>query len=85
MIFLGDLASPNQLCTKLLIRDMASTGLFQRETMVVNLEGVLQKSNEIDSFWKVYNHESVVNLKDVCDKLICSLANNHLSDYPENI
>ena len=85
MIFLGDLSIPNQHCSDLLIRDMKRIELFRDETIVVNLEGVLSPCDSTDSFWKVYNFRSAIEIKDVSRSVVCSLANNHTYDYPENI
>lgn len=85
MIICGDLSTPNAECTQKLIDDMKSSGVFQGQTILANLEGVIQKDENTNSFWKVYNHESVLNLKSVGERLIFSIANNHTYDYPDRI
>ena len=85
MIICGDLSTPNSRCTQILINDMKNSGIFKNHTILVNLEGVIQKDENTDSFWKVYNHSSVINLKDVSDGLLFSIANNHTYDYPKAI
>lgn len=85
MIFCGDLSVPNASCGKNLLDAMIESRIFKDETVVINLEGVLKENNPSDTFWKVYNDKSVVELKQCCKKLIFNLANNHLYDYPLDI
>lgn len=85
MIICGDLSSPNSSCTEALVKAMKETKIFQDEVVLLNLEGVLKPEVPQDTFWKVYNHGSVIDLKSTCKKLIFSLANNHTYDYPEEI
>lgn len=85
MLFLGDMSIPDPECGQRLISDMKSSGLFRNQTVIVNLEGVLQRENPKETFWKVYNDRSAVMLKDVCGQIIFGLANNHTYDYPEQI
>lgn len=85
MLFLGDMSIPNSECGQRLIADMKNCGVFAGQTIVVNLEGVLQQNNPKDTFWKVYNDRSAVELKDICKQVIFGLANNHTYDYPGQI
>jgi poly-gamma-glutamate synthesis protein (capsule biosynthesis protein) len=85
MLFCGDLSVPNEECGRRLREDMMQSGVFNDRTVVLNLEGVLHNNNPIDTFWKVYNDKSVLELKDVCKNVIFGLANNHIYDYPEQI
>lgn len=85
MIFCGDLSVPNRECCQILLDNMLSCGLFQNEIVVINLEGVLLDSDPQECFWKVYNTQSVLQLKTVCKKVIFNLANNHIYDYPKMI
>lgn len=85
MIFCGDMAVPNKECANKLVSAMEKSGIFKDETVVINLEGVLMDENPKDTFWKVYNDRNVVSLKNVCNKLVFNVANNHTYDYPESI
>lgn len=85
MLILGDMSIPNSERGKKLIADMKACGVFDDQTIVVNLEGVLHHENPKDTFWKVYNDRSAIELKSICKKVIFGLANNHLYDYPEQI
>lgn len=85
MLFLGDMSIPNAECGHKLMADMKACGVFDNQTLVVNLEGVLQQKNPKDTFWKIYNDRSAVDLKKICKRVIFGLANNHLYDYPEQI
>lgn len=84
MIICGDLSVPNKKCTDQLLDDMKSCNIFTDKTVILNMEGVVLQDCK-DCFWKVYNHNSVVELKNICSKMICSIANNHTYDYPEYI
>lgn len=85
MLFCGDMSVPNKKCCKKLSDSMDSAGMFREQTVIVNLEGVLLGENPTDSFWKVFNDKSILELKDHCGQLIFCLANNHIYDYPKQI
>ena len=68
MLFLGDMSIPNSECGQKLIADMKACGVFDDQTIVVNLEGVLHHENPKDTFWKVYNDRSAIELKSICQK-----------------
>lgn len=85
MIFCGDLSIPNEGCGRLLKNSMEGIGLFQNQTVVINLEGVIKDPIPQDCFWKVFNDKTAVELKDVTGRLIYSLGNNHTYDFPESI
>ena len=51
MLFLGDMSIPNSECGEKLIADMKACGVFDDQTIVVNLEGVLHHENPKDTFW----------------------------------
>ncbi len=85
MLILGDMSIPNAECGRKLIADMKNCGVFADQTVIVNLEGVLQQNNPEDTFWKVYNDRSAVTLKSICKQVVFGLANNHTYDYPVQI
>lgn len=85
ILILGDMSIPNSECGEKLIADMKACGVFDDQTIVVNLEGVLHHENPKDTFWKVYNDRSAIRLKSICKKVIFGLANNHIYDYPKQI
>lgn len=84
MIFLGDLACPNERVSEL--NDAISQiSLFKDEVVVLNFEAVVShKGNNKVS--KLYNNPSVLDsLIHQARKVIVSMANNHMYDYPEEI
>ena len=85
ILFCGDMSVPNKECYERLSKNMDGTDLFKNQTVIINLEGVLLDGSLVDSFWKVYNDLSVINLKEHCKQLIFCLANNHTYDYPKQI
>ena len=85
MIFLGDLSVPDKEHLSLLLNDLDLSKIIKNETVILNLEGVLLPEIPSDCFWKVYNCKEVLELRKHCKKLIVSLANNHLYDFPEGI
>lgn len=85
MLILGDISIPNSKCGQKLIADMKACGVFDDQTIVINLEGVLHPDPPKDTFWKIYNDISAIGLKCICKKVIFGLANNHIYDYPKQI
>jgi len=85
MIICGDVSVPNEECGRRLLESMIESNIFANQTVVMNLEGVLLADNPSETFWKVYNDKSILNLKNICSDLIFGLANNHIYDYPEQI
>lgn len=85
MVFCGDMAVPNAKCGRALVEGIDKSGTFRDEIVIINLEGVLKADNPTDTFWKVYNDKSILDLRNSCKKLIFNLANNHIYDYPGDI
>lgn len=84
MIFLGDLACPPERVEDFNAA-VDSLDVLSGETVVVNLEAVIP-FNQIIRPETLYNHESVLDgLQKKCRKIIVSLANNHMYDYPDAI
>lgn len=85
MLFLGNMAIPNAKCAQKMIADMKPCGVFDAQTKVVNLKGILHHENHKDTYWKAYNDRSTIGLKSICKKAIFGFANNHIYDYPKEI
>lgn len=84
MIFLGDLACPPEKVEDF-NRAIESLDIFSEQTVVLNFEAVIPFGQNIKPE-TLYNHASVLNeLQKKARKVIVSLANNHMYDYPEAI
>lgn len=84
MIFLGDLACPGERVDAL-NQAIGSIGVLSDQIVVVNLEAVILRDGRLRPN-TLYNHPSVLNaLQKKAKKVIVSLANNHMYDYPEEI
>lgn len=84
MIFLGDLACPPEKIRDLNL-SVESLDVLSNQTVVVNLEAVIQFEQRIKPD-TLYNHVSVLDgLQKKARKVIVSLANNHMYDYPDSI
>lgn len=82
MLFCGDLAVPDKTHADRLINSVRKSELFKDKTVVLNLEGVVKHSENSYPLYKLHNDDSVLSLRDECDQMIVSLANNHVYDYP---
>ena len=85
MIFLGDIACPN-VRVAAFNNAVAKCKCFENEVIVLNLEATIAPDDQ------VFSEETLFNSKHVLDsflqkgrKVIVSLANNHMYDYPERI
>ena len=85
MIFLGDIACPvNKVisfntCTSVM-------NAFIDEIVVLNLEATIAFEGDTVGGETLYNHPKVLDgIKNCAKKVIVSLANNHMYDYPKRI
>ena len=84
MIFLGDLACPPEKADDF-NKAIESLDILSGHTVVLNFEAVIPFGQNIKPE-TLYNHESALNgLQQKARKIIVSLANNHMYDYPEAI
>lgn len=84
MIFLGDLVCPDEKIDNL-IDCIASQSVFDNEIVVVNLEAIILDKDENKKPSTLWNSERIVSVFPKAKKVIVSLANNHMNDYPANI
>lgn len=86
MIFLGDIACPEKKVDAF-VKSVKACKIFKNELVILNLEATFS----FDDNCQDYNDECLFNSKKVLDgfldseKVIVSLANNHMYDYPERI
>ena len=85
MIFCGDIAIPTKDVGEKFIQALKETGIFKNEVVIGNLEGPLSDEHNGYPQYKLFNDDVVVGFKDICEKYILSLANNHTYDYPNAI
>lgn len=84
MIFLGDLACPQERVAEF-NNDVAALNILQDEIVVLNLEAVIQRHGSTRKE-TLYNSPEVLQaIASKAKKVIVSLANNHMYDYPEDI
>lgn len=84
MIFLGDLACPSERVDAF-NQAIDSIEALTDQIVVVNLEAVILWDRRLKPN-TLYNHPSVLDaLQKKAKKVIVSLANNHMYDYPEEI
>ena len=82
MIFCGDIALPTKEVGEKFIQAVKETGIFKDEVVIGNLEGPLCGEHNGYPQYTLFNDDTVVGFKDICKKLVVSLANNHTYDYP---
>lgn len=84
MIFLGDIASPNETCSDDLLESFNKyPNIFDGKPVIANLEGLIADIDTNTETPVLFNHPSVIQpLKRINVKAV-SLANNHTLDIPE--
>lgn len=84
MIFIGDIACPNEKA-----KDFSSSVekiiQFQNEIIVANFEAVIKQHTTVSRNNTLYNSKDGLCGFHNAKKVILSLANNHMYDYPEDI
>jgi len=84
MIFLGDLACPEER-VEAFNDSISNITVLKDEIVVVNLEAVILDNGD-NKKCKLYNSPKVLgSLINNAKKVIVSLANNHMYDYPDEI
>ena len=84
MIFLGDLACPPEKISEFNTA-VDNLDIIDNQVVVLNLEALMLFGSPIRPD-TLYNHEKVLDtLKKRAKKVIVSMANNHIYDYPEKI
>lgn len=84
MIFLGDLACPENRVNAF-IDCINSMDIFKDEIVVINLEANIVDDVPERKALTLYNVSKIVNAFRQAKKVIVSLANNHMYDYPNRI
>ena len=84
MLFLGDLACPDEKIERLsdCINNMT---VFKDEIIVVNFEGNIVDNPDDRRPFTLYNLSRAADLFQQSEAVIASLANNHMYDYPAKI
>ncbi len=83
MIVIGDISCPNPVLAKCFQKDIIKSGIFEKQAILCNLEGLI-RNDEPYSDSKLFNCEEVLNSFDP-ERTVFSIANNHTYDYPELI
>lgn len=84
MIFLGDLACPKEKIEEF-NSSINELDILSGQTVILNLEAVFLSNQRIKKE-TLYNCETVLaSLQNKAKRVIVSLANNHMYDYPEMI
>ena len=84
MIFLGDLACPQEKMTEF-VSCVNDISIFDNEIVIVNFEANIVDEVSERKNTSLYNAAGVVGAFTKAKKVIVSLANNHMYDYPERI
>ena len=84
MIFLGDLACPEERIDDF-ISCTSQMQVFDNEVVVVNFEGVIVDDLSERKASSLYNISKIKDAFPQAEKVIVSLANNHMYDYPQKI
>jgi len=84
MIFLGDLACPEERF-EVFQKWTASEELFRDQVIILNFEACIVDNAEERKNLTLYNVSNIADMFPNAKKVIVSLANNHMYDYPERI
>lgn len=84
MIFLGDLACPKERVDAL-NECVSALDLFSNELIIINFEAVVKLNGTTESDTLYNAPDAIKALKTKAKKIIVSLANNHMYDYPDDI
>lgn len=81
LLFFGDLASPDEYCSKQLLQSMkANANIFTQTALIGNLEGLLANESTDTPTPILFNHPSVVEALKFANTKALSLSNNHTLD-----
>ncbi len=84
MIFLGDLACPDIRVSEF-TKSIENIDIFKDEIVVLNLEATIVKDGQCTNQYSLFNDTRVLDGFKHARKVIVSLANNHMYDYPDCI
>ena len=84
MIFIGDIACPS-LKVDSFISSIRSLGIFKNEIVVLNLEANILDEKENKRSLTLFNSPKVIDAFTDAKKVIVTMANNHMYDYPSKI
>lgn len=84
MIFIGDIACPYERANDF-VGCIQHIDFFNNEIVVLNLEANILKKDYKKRPITLYNSPEVINAFSGAKKIIVSLANNHMYDYPQAI
>lgn len=84
MIFLGDIACPSER-EDMFISSIIEQCVFDNKVIVANYEAVILKDDDSYKDGTLYNSVAALRGFDNTTKMIVSLANNHMYDYPDRI
>lgn len=84
MLFLGDLACPEETQDEF-INCINGMQVFKNEIIIVNFEANIVNKPEERRRLTLYNLLNITNSFSQAKKIIVSLANNHMYDYPKKI
>lgn len=84
MIFIGDIACPQSKIEKF-IDCIQNIKEFKNETIVLNLESNILEDESQQRQLTLFNSPQVIDAFRYSKKVIVSLANNHMYDYPSKI
>lgn len=84
MIFLGDVACPESMVVKF-NKAIEDLDVFKNEIVVLNLEATFAEEGQSFDNKCLFNSKRVLDGFSYAEKVIVSLANNHMYDYPERI
>ena len=84
MIFIGDIACPS-LKVDSFISSIKNLGIFKNEIVVLNLEANILDEKENKRSLTLFNSPKVIDAFTDAKKVIVTMANNHMYDYPSKI
>lgn len=86
LLFVGDIASPDQDCSLSLAESLQNaSSVFTGKTMIANLEGLVATNMCSTRTPVLYNDKSVLSVLKNYGCSAVSLANNHTLDLPANL
>lgn len=83
MIFIGDIACPEKKVDEW-ISSVSASGVFKDQVVVLNLEGVFKDDDDLYAT-TLHNSKRILKAFEGSKRVVVSLANNHMYDYPEEI
>lgn len=86
MIFIGDISSPSIKTSNDLYESLQKTKqIFDRNTVIGNLEGLLMDEFVTSNETLIYSNSSILESLSLINTKLLSLANNHVLDFPSQI